>query len=81
MLPATALIEHRNQRKKAAVVFVAGNPGHTWADFAVFLADEKAVDGWDLFSVGYSTNLRIDLAGIWSAEKQLPRCDLLLGES
>ncbi len=74
MPPATELIEHRNKGQNAAVIFVhgfTGKPEDTWADFATFLAAEKAVSGWDLFSVGYSTNLRIDLAGIWSADPDL----------
>ncbi len=73
---ATELIEHRNKGQNAAVIFVygfTGKPENTWADFAtfLFLAAEKAVSGWDLFSVGYSTNLRIDLTGIWSADPDL----------
>jgi hypothetical protein len=59
MPPTTELIEHRNQRKKAAAVFVhgfTGKPENTWADFAKFLTEERTVDGWDLFSVGYSTD-------------------------
>ena len=43
-----------------------------------FSLAEKAVDGWDLFSVGYSTNLRIDLAGIWSADPDLDMVATLL---
>jgi pimeloyl-ACP methyl ester carboxylesterase len=81
MPPATELIEHRNQGKKGAAVFVhgfTGKPENTWADFAAFLAAEKAVGGWDLFSVGYSTNLRIDLAGIWSADPDLDMVATLL---
>jgi pimeloyl-ACP methyl ester carboxylesterase len=81
MPPATELIEHRNQGKKAAVVFVhgfTGKPENTWADFAKFLTEERTVDGWDLFSVGYSTNLRIDLAGIWSADPDLNMVATLL---
>jgi pimeloyl-ACP methyl ester carboxylesterase len=81
MPPTTELIEHRNQRKNAAVVFVhgfTGKPENTWTDFAVFLSAEKAADGWDLFSVGYSTNLRIDLAGIWSADPDLEMVATLL---
>lgn len=81
MPPTTELIQHRNLHKKAAVVFVhgfTGKPENTWIDFAVFLAAEKAVDGWDLFSAGYSTNLRIDLAGIWSADPDLDMVATLL---
>jgi pimeloyl-ACP methyl ester carboxylesterase len=77
----TELIEHRNRKNKAAVVFVhgfTGKPENTWADFARFLTEERTVDGWDLFSVGYSTNLRIDLAGIWSADPDLEMVSTLL---
>jgi pimeloyl-ACP methyl ester carboxylesterase len=81
MPTTTELIEHRNQRKRAAVVFVhgfTGKPENTWGGFASFLAAEKGVDGWDLFSVGYSTNLRIDLTGIWSADPDLDMVGTLL---
>src|ERR1700736_6125690 len=81
MPPATELIEHRNKGQNAAVIFVHGFTGKledTWADFATFLAAENAVSGWDLFSVGYSTNLRIDLAGIWSADPDLDMVAKLL---
>jgi pimeloyl-ACP methyl ester carboxylesterase len=81
MPPVTELIEHRNKGQNAAVIFVhgfTGKPENTWADFATFIAAEKAVSGWDLFSVGYSTNLRIDLAGIWSADPDLDMVATLL---
>ena len=84
MPPSTELIEHRNRHKKAAVIFVhgfTGKPEDAWADFVRFLLAEKAVEGWDLFSVGYSTNLRIDLAGIWSADPDLEMVAALLRTS
>jgi pimeloyl-ACP methyl ester carboxylesterase len=75
------LIEHRNEGQSAAVIFVhgfTGRPEDTWKTFAEYLAEESAVKGWDLFSVSYSTNLRIDLTGIWSADPEIDRvADLL----
>ena len=68
------LIEHRRQRHKAAVIMIHGFGGDaaaTWGLFPTLLAAEPALASWDIYSIGYSTSLAFDLAGIWSADPEL----------
>lgn len=74
-------VEHRNDGADTAVVFVHGFSGHaetTWGDFPRFLAGDPRLRGWDVFSLGYTTNLRLDVPGIWSAAPDLERLAGLL---
>ncbi|MGH8469454.1 MAG: tetratricopeptide repeat-containing protein [Gammaproteobacteria bacterium] len=36
--------------------------------FPEFIAQERALSNWDLYSLGYSTNLTPDIRGIWSSD-------------
>lgn len=75
------LIAHRHQGSPAAVVFLHGFFGHpekTWGLFPTLMLDDRRLDGWDLFSVGYSTDLQIDIPAIWTAAPDLPRLARLL---
>ncbi|MFW6175760.1 MAG: esterase/lipase family protein, partial [Acidobacteriota bacterium] len=75
------LVTHRNDGADTAVVFVHGFSGHaeaTWGDFPRFLADDPRLREWDVFSLGYTTNLRLDVPGIWSAAPDLDRLAVLL---
>lgn len=72
---------HRDDGRDTAVVFVHGFSGDletTWGDFPRYLLAEPRVDGWDLLSVGYTTNLRLDVPGLWSAAPDLARLGRLL---
>jgi pimeloyl-ACP methyl ester carboxylesterase len=65
------LIQHRATKARAAVVFVhgfSGNAGATWGRFPELLMSDKALAGWDVFSIGYATSLSFDIAGVWSAD-------------
>ena len=65
------LIQHRARKAKAAVVLVhgfSGNAATTWGRFPELLMAETALAGWDVFSIGYSTSLSFDIAGVWSAD-------------
>jgi len=65
------LIPHRANKARAAVVLVHGFSGKadtTWGRFPDLLMAEKALSGWDVFSIGYSTSLSFDIAGVWSAD-------------
>ena len=65
------LIPHRANNARAAVVLVHGFSGKadtTWGRFPDLLMAEKALSGWDVFSIGYSTSLSFDIAGVWSAD-------------
>ncbi len=56
---------------ETAIVFVhgfGGNATKTWGRFPEFIAQKKALDNWDLYSLGYSTSLAPDIRGCWAAD-------------
>jgi pimeloyl-ACP methyl ester carboxylesterase len=68
------LITHRRTPRTAAVVMIhgfGGDAASTWGNFPTLLAAEPSFHSWDIYSVGYSTSLSFDLAGIWSADPAL----------
>lgn len=63
----------RGDGASRAVIFVHGFSGDrddTWDDFPLLLGTHLA--GWDIFTLGYATTLLPDVAGIWSADPDLP---------
>lgn len=70
------LVTKRNAGSHAAVVFVHGFHGEaveTWASFhKQFLIDYRLND-WDIYSVGYATNLSVDLP-IWTSDPDISSC-------
>lgn len=68
------LLSIRRTGAPAAVVFLHGFSGdarNTWGEFPVYLAEEPRLARWDIHSLGYSSHLRVDLQGIWSADPGL----------
>jgi pimeloyl-ACP methyl ester carboxylesterase len=68
------LARYRQNGGKAAVVFIHGFGGNvlgTWEKFPSFLAADKRLDEWDIFSLGYATSLSLDVSGIWTADPPL----------
>lgn len=68
------LIEHRRKPANAAVVMIHGFGGDaatTWGNFPTLLKAETSLSNWDIYSIGYSTSLSFDVAGIWSADPAL----------
>src|SRR3954464_11994140 len=69
------LIRHRcKKNNETAIVFVHGFTGDakaTWGDFPAILQHERALDGWDVLSVGFPTRLRLALVGIWAADPDI----------
>ena len=68
------LIEHRRRPSPAAIVLLhgfGGDPLATWGEFPALLATQPLLDSWDVYSIGYSTSLSFDLAGLWSADPEL----------
>ena len=68
------LIQHRAKKAHAAVVLVhgfGGNASTTWGRFPELLMAEAALASWDVFSIGYSTSLAFDIAGVWSADPEI----------
>lgn len=53
----------RKTGNKRAVVLVhgLGEKVETWADFAKLLMDDRALNDWDVYSLGYLSKLRIEL--------------------
>ena len=65
------LIEHRRGHRSAAVILLhgfGGDAAETWGDFPKLLAAQAALQNWDIYSIGYSTSLAFDIAGIWTAD-------------
>ncbi len=69
------LIEHRSRDlAEAAIVMIHGFGGDasvTWGRFPALLGGEALLNNWDIYSVGYSTSLAFDIAGVWSADPEL----------
>lgn len=69
--PEPALVEHRRSPSSIAIVFLhgfSGSAGSTWGSFIPLLLDDNRVRGWDVFSLGYPSSLRVDVVGIWAAD-------------
>src|SRR5262245_36980787 len=80
----TTLITHRGRGAKAALVFLhgfSGDAAKTWGRFPAFVSTDPRFEGWDIFSVGYTTRLVPDLVGIWSADAPLDRLSLQLSNT
>ena len=65
----------QSQDNQAAVLFIHGYSGHateTWGEFPNHFQQETALDGWDVYALGYPTSLIPDVwRGIWSADPGL----------
>jgi len=75
------VVHLRRPGNRAAIVFVHGFHGNattTWSRFPDLLGEDHALSGWDVYSLGYSSGLRLDLAGIWSADPDISRIAKLL---
>jgi len=55
-----------------------GDAAKTWGNFPSLLVAEPGLAGWDTFSLGYHTGLRMDIAGIWTADPDLAALSILL---
>jgi len=68
------LVQHRARGAQAAIVLLhgfSGDPVATWSTFPALLAAEPALGDWDIYSIGYSTSLSFDIAGVWSADPEI----------
>ena len=67
---------YRERKKDAAIVFVHGfgqSSQNTWGRFVDILNEDPRLDGWDIFLVGYTTNMLMDVAGLWAASPPIDR--------
>jgi len=72
---------HNQPNNETAIVFVhgyGGDPKTTWGAFPDFLKQDARLNGWDIYSVGYTTGVWFDLIGIWKADPDLDALALLL---
>lgn len=59
---------------KAAIIFIhgfSGGIGGTWQKFPELLAKHPALDHWDIWLLGYSSHLTVDVLGFWAADPDI----------
>jgi len=74
----------RDDDQDAAVVFVHGfsqNIENTFGPFPDLVAEDPRLEEWDVFAIGYDTNLWIDVGGLWAASPPIDRLALQLATS
>lgn len=75
------VFRHRFSGKDVALLFIHGFMGDvqkTWGDFPAILMAEPKLSGWDVLSLGYSSSLWFDIAGLWSASPSIEKLAYLL---
>jgi pimeloyl-ACP methyl ester carboxylesterase len=77
-LPSSATtpvqIEHRAVSAQAALVFVHGFGGDTsatWGEFPKFLMNDRRLQSWGVFVLGFASSIRVDVPGLWSSDADL----------
>jgi pimeloyl-ACP methyl ester carboxylesterase len=66
-------------RNKAAIVLIHGFGGDirdTWKYFPQLLQDDPSLQEWDIWMLGYPTQLRVDLVGLWTGNPDLRKVAL-----
>ncbi len=72
---------HRRNDTDVAIVFIHGfgqDSEGTWGKFPDFVARDGRLADWDIYTVGYATNLFLDVAGLWSASPPIAKLALFL---
>jgi len=67
-------VTRREPAHKACVVFIhgfQGDPATTWARFPELLSEDSTMDGWDILSFGYESDLAPDLTGVWEGDPSI----------
>jgi pimeloyl-ACP methyl ester carboxylesterase len=68
-------------KNETAIVFVHGFTGDvakTWRRIPEFLQSDPRLNEWDLLGVGYQSNRRFDLTGLWSSDARLEEIAIML---
>ena len=68
-------------KNETAIVFVHGFTGDvakTWRRIPEFLQADFRLNEWDLLGVGYQSNRRFDLTGLWSSDARLEEIAIML---
>src|SRR5262249_7582765 len=66
---------------ETAIVFVHGFTGDvekTWRRIPEFLRHSPGLNEWDLLGVGYQSNRRFDLPGLWSSDARLEEIAIMV---
>ncbi len=70
-----AIIPFRSEGNENIICFVhgfCGDPESTFSPLPEFILNEKELSGWDILSIGYSTDLMPNIGrGIWSASPDI----------
>ena len=64
------------KEKSSAIVFIhgfAGTASTTWDTFVRTLQSDVRMDGWDIYSIGYSSRFSVDVP-IWTSDPKLEVC-------
>ena len=68
-------------KSETAIVFVHGFTGDvakTWRRIPEFLQADPRLNEWDLVGVGYQSNRRFDVTGLWSSDARLEEIAIML---
>ncbi|MGP1994066.1 tetratricopeptide repeat-containing protein [Zobellia laminariae] len=72
-----SIIPSRYEGNKNIVCFVhgfCGNPESTFSPLPKFILEEEELNGWDILSIGYSTDLMPNIGkGIWAASPDITK--------
>lgn len=74
--PVPDFLDQRNNGSRTALIFLhgfSGTAGGTWADFSRLFLDDPNFSDWDVFSLGYSLRLSLDLP-LWGADPGIRLC-------
>lgn len=81
MLQRTYLnVVRERSGSKRALLFLHGFTGQqddTWDRFPALIGSELGGSDWNIYTLGYDTSFLPDIAGIWSADPDLPNIALL----
>jgi pimeloyl-ACP methyl ester carboxylesterase len=81
--PITASVSQirGSAQQRVAIVFVHGYSGaldKTWGNFANLIKEDRRLQEWDIFSIGYTTSLFPDLLYMWSRQPSIATLSDLL---
>lgn len=81
--PTKIIIRQSNDNEKA-ILFVhgfSGNGEHTFGLLPAFVAGDRELSDWDVYSLNYPSSLSPDLSGVWRADPNLTELSNYFRES
>ena len=71
----SAIVPYRSEGNKNIICFIhgfCGDPESTFSPLPDFIVKEEELNGWDIISIGYASNLMPNIGkGIWSADPDI----------